>query len=219
MDPVAHKKGPNMETAIEKIRREFDALPQWAKNLVAGLRGGASYSISSDDKHTAFQIILKKENIQAWLDGFFEMCEVAAAISAPYPAHEPEPHAEMTTDNLVEMVSNEDECAFDQPCHYGNRVGSHAVYCHNDMWPDSPPMMNSGICIGGPMHGQQVARIERVFYVLLPPPKARTFPVRNELWMQPIVYTIVTYTFDRDLGMWLIDGAIVPHDGYGSKDA
>lgn len=38
--------------------------------------------------------------------------------------------------NLVELVS--DESAFDQPCKYGNRVETHAVYCHNDQWKDAP---------------------------------------------------------------------------------
>ena len=32
--------------------------------------------------------------------------------------------------NLVEMVG--DESAFDQPCRHGNRVESHAVYCHSE---------------------------------------------------------------------------------------
>jgi hypothetical protein len=43
----------------------------------------------------------------------------------------------MTTDNIVEMVSD-DDCAFDQPCYFGHRVGTHAVYCHCDAWPDAP---------------------------------------------------------------------------------
>lgn len=43
-----------------------------------------------------------------------------------------EPHV-----NVVEMLSDEDG-GFDQPCRFGNRVGEHAVYCHNDAWVDSP---------------------------------------------------------------------------------
>jgi len=34
------------------------------------------------------------------------------------------------TPRLVEMLC--DESAFDQPCIYGNRVETHAVYCHNE---------------------------------------------------------------------------------------
>lgn len=40
--------------------------------------------------------------------------------------------------NLVELIAGEDECAFDQPCGYGHRVDGHAVYCHNEKWPDAP---------------------------------------------------------------------------------
>ena len=41
--------------------------------------------------------------------------------------------------NLVEALQNEDsDCAFDQPCKFGHRVDEHAVYCHNDAWPDGP---------------------------------------------------------------------------------
>jgi hypothetical protein len=40
--------------------------------------------------------------------------------------------------NIVEMIADEDECAFDQPCKFGHRVEGHAVYCHNDDWSDSP---------------------------------------------------------------------------------
>ncbi len=43
--------------------------------------------------------------------------------------------------NLVEIaasVEGDNECAFDQRCKFGHRVESHAVYCHNDNWDDSP---------------------------------------------------------------------------------
>jgi hypothetical protein len=44
------------------------------------------------------------------------------------------------TINLVELLAmgDDDDCAFDQLCRYGHRVESHAVYCHNDTWPDAP---------------------------------------------------------------------------------
>lgn len=38
--------------------------------------------------------------------------------------------------NIVELIA--DESAFDQPCKYGNRVGGHSVYCHNNEWTDAP---------------------------------------------------------------------------------
>ena len=40
--------------------------------------------------------------------------------------------------NLVEMVEDPDECAFDQPCRFGHRVEGHAVYCHNESWAGAP---------------------------------------------------------------------------------
>ncbi len=40
--------------------------------------------------------------------------------------------------NLVELVADPEECAFDQQCIYGHRVNGHAVYCHNDKWIDAP---------------------------------------------------------------------------------
>lgn len=40
--------------------------------------------------------------------------------------------------NLVELIAEDDETAFDQPCEHGNRVDGHAVYCHNTEWTDAP---------------------------------------------------------------------------------
>ena len=40
--------------------------------------------------------------------------------------------------NLVELIADDEDCAFDQPCAFGHRVETHAVYCHNSEWPDAP---------------------------------------------------------------------------------
>ena len=40
--------------------------------------------------------------------------------------------------NLVEMISDNSECAWDQPCKFGYRVEDHAVYCHNAGWLYAP---------------------------------------------------------------------------------
>ena len=41
--------------------------------------------------------------------------------------------------NIVEMMTDGDEdCAWDQPCAFGHRVGGHAVYCHNERWLYAP---------------------------------------------------------------------------------
>ena len=38
---------------------------------------------------------------------------------------------EKTQINIVELTSDEEQ-AFDQPCVYANRCGTHSVYCHNE---------------------------------------------------------------------------------------
>ena len=43
--------------------------------------------------------------------------------------------------NIVELLASSEEdsdCEFDQPCKFGHRVDAHAVYCHNQEWPDAP---------------------------------------------------------------------------------
>lgn len=40
--------------------------------------------------------------------------------------------------NVVELMADVDDCAYDQLCKYGHRVEHHAVYCHNDKWADAP---------------------------------------------------------------------------------
>jgi len=43
-----------------------------------------------------------------------------------------------TMPNLVELISDEDENAWDQPCAFGYRVDGHAIYCHNEKWLYAP---------------------------------------------------------------------------------
>ena len=49
----------------------------------------------------------------------------------------PEEKTPLAKANVVEMVAGND-CAWDQPCLYGYRVDSHAVYCHNEGWLYAP---------------------------------------------------------------------------------
>jgi hypothetical protein len=46
--------------------------------------------------------------------------------------------------NLVELVADDDGCAWDQKCCFGHRVESHAVYCHNDKWLYAPRKCKRG---------------------------------------------------------------------------
>jgi hypothetical protein len=40
--------------------------------------------------------------------------------------------------NLVELLCEDGEAAFDQACAHGHYVRGHAVYCHNEDWPEAP---------------------------------------------------------------------------------
>ena len=39
----------------------------------------------------------------------------------------------MTIQNIVELLTSEDDQAYDQPCKWGNQVYGHAVYCHSEV--------------------------------------------------------------------------------------
>lgn len=51
--------------------------------------------------------------------------------------------------NIVEVIADGDDCAFDQPCAYGHRVDGHAVYCHNDWWLYAPRKCRRSWYTGG----------------------------------------------------------------------
>ena len=40
--------------------------------------------------------------------------------------------------NVVELIADPKDCAFDQPCKYARRVETYAIYCHNNEWEDGP---------------------------------------------------------------------------------
>jgi len=46
--------------------------------------------------------------------------------------------------NIVELIADSEDCAFDQPCLYGFHVESHAVYCHNSGWLYAPRKCRRG---------------------------------------------------------------------------
>lgn len=56
--------------------------------------------------------------------------------------------------NIVEVIADPGECAFDQPCKFGNRVDGHAVYCHNELWEDSPRKCRRTWSSGGETKGE-----------------------------------------------------------------
>lgn len=76
------------------------------------------------------------------------------------------------TVNLVELVADADDCAFDQPCRFGHRVEMHAVYCHNDAWKDKPRKCHRTWYTGGKERDEDCEGFERNPSV--PRPDART---------------------------------------------
>lgn len=132
-------------TDKSRWQQEFDALPEWAKKMVRALAGSPGYGSAATEypfeNYAMARVFLREDASEEWWDGFDEMVDLADALTAPWPPPIPEPHEKMTTSNIVEMMAlgdDDEECAFDQPCHFGHRIGGHAVYCHNDAWPDSP---------------------------------------------------------------------------------
>ena len=40
--------------------------------------------------------------------------------------------------DLAQMFFSDEDSAYDQPCRFGWRADTHAVYCHNETWPNAP---------------------------------------------------------------------------------
>lgn len=129
-------------------QQQFDALPEWAQKMVRALSHCALYGgadmrdilagMTSREKYDGFQLAIERNAMKEWWDGFFEAKDLADAITAPWPPP-PAPVREKRAFNIVELMADgDDEGGFDQPCAFGNRVAGHAVYCHNDAWPNSP---------------------------------------------------------------------------------
>jgi len=60
----------------------------------------------------------------------------------------------MKEDSLVELVVDEDDCAFDQECRFGHRVEGHAVYCKCPRW-GSPRKCYHGWYTGGKLRDSE----------------------------------------------------------------
>ena len=113
-------------------QQEFDALPEWARKLVRGMAGSPWYRVAVD--HVA--IAASGDRLSELFEGVGGARALAHALTAPWPPPEPPPR-KVRALNVVEVIADGD-CAFDQPCCFGHRVEQHAVYCHNEAWPDSP---------------------------------------------------------------------------------
>lgn len=135
--------------AKSKWQTEYDALPGWAKKMVKALMSCVSYGGGSDDylsgmtqehrkQHFVFHVTMHNDAWEDWWSGFGDAKELAHALTAPWPPPPPPPARERRAFNLVELVDDGEDSAFDQPCAFGHRVDGHAVYCHNEGWPNGP---------------------------------------------------------------------------------
>lgn len=125
-------------------QREYDTLPQWARELVDALKPSCGYGVGIGQTSLGgfeTQIHFKEpEQASALMEAISQAKELANALTAPWPPPSA-PIRERRAFNIVELAADaegEDDCAFDQPCCFGHRVETHAVYCHHEAWPDSP---------------------------------------------------------------------------------
>lgn len=125
---------------LSRWQREYHGLPDWARELVDALKPCTSYGVSFEDGGGISVTISFSENEASWrmLDAVADAKNFAGALSAPFPPPTA-PAREKRVFNIVEAIAEgEGDCAFDQPCCFGHRVEDHAVYCHNEGWPDAP---------------------------------------------------------------------------------
>lgn len=123
-------------------QQEFDALPDWARRLIDAMRrckgygGGESEGLLGESTKVFFRERREATEFMLAISG---ASEFAKSLSAPWPPPAA-PLRERRAFNIVELAADSvgDETAFDQPCAFGSHVKGHAVYCHNEAWPDSP---------------------------------------------------------------------------------
>jgi hypothetical protein len=130
-------------TKKSRWQQEYEALPQWARELVDALKPCTGYGGGSDEgiMGQSTKVFFKtRDEASTFMMAVSEAREFTEALSAPFPPP-PAPDRERRVFNIVELAPDaegEDDCAFDQRCCFGHRVEHHAVYCHNEAWPDSP---------------------------------------------------------------------------------
>jgi hypothetical protein len=127
-----------------KWQEEYDALPEWARKMVDAakhMNGHGSFApkaMGMPDGSGCHVLFGNGEHASQWSEGLWSLVALADALTAPWPPP-PAPAREKRAFNVVELVDDGDEGGgFDQPCCFGNRVGYHAVYCHNKAWPNAP---------------------------------------------------------------------------------
>lgn len=131
------------QTEKSRWQQEYDALPLWARNLVDALRSSCGYGSGPDtgSLKTAKVLFGDYSGVDAFHKAVSDAQQFAYALSAPWPPPAA-PVREKRVLNVVELMAAAEagdvDCAFDQACAFGHRVEGHAVYCHNEAWPDRP---------------------------------------------------------------------------------
>ena len=59
--------------------------------------------------------------------------------------------------NLVELIADSE---FNQRCIHGNLVDGHAVYCHNQTWPNAPRKCRRSWYTGGKVRDEDCEGFE-----------------------------------------------------------
>lgn len=127
----------------ERLKQEYDSLPQWTRSLLDALGNVTGYGcrVDEDDpKELSIFVTVGGFASHATSDALFDAVRIASCLTAPMPGsyNLNEIRIRRSAVNLVEMVAESDDCGFDQPCAFGHRVEGHAVYCHNDAWSGGP---------------------------------------------------------------------------------
>lgn len=121
-----------------KYQLEYESLPEWVREIVDAIRPWRSYGERKEDVGDGSSAIVGFSDYKEsgrFIESLQYAIDLNNAMTAPYPPP-PAPKRERRSFNIVEMM--DEDSAFDVPCCFGNHVHGHAVYCHNEAWPNSP---------------------------------------------------------------------------------
>ena len=122
----------------EALRKEVENLPSWAKKLVESVQK-SSGQFSDKDGTVGLYFPAGSDAGDIAFLAFCELSRYAKVLTAPDPeTYSIEEALQESGLNLVEALADDEDSSFDQPCVFGYRVESHAVYCHNGKWPGAP---------------------------------------------------------------------------------
>ncbi len=144
----------------ERLQAEYNELPQWAKNFMDALgktrgMGMRSQECDGDPTGPSVYVVVSDDDKGDMIDSLFEAMSVAQGLTAPMPETYVLDKMKGAV-NVVEWISG-DDTGFDQPCAFGHRVESYAVYCHNTAWPGGPGKCHRTWYSGGEVRDEDCA--------------------------------------------------------------